>query len=470
MDELRRSLVSAERIGKPYEDLKDLWERIKEAIESEDDAVSAYKTFIYMARRYIAKQGSTDYTMVEELFDEVFAFVDECFDEFGDETIELKKNYAYFLYAKSKKVDKAREVLNSLLTNESDVWAWLEAISMERNFGDIENARRLFFKALDIVIYHPYDLFKAFAQFEREEGTLDELEFALEKIRLRAEYLGNQKKYNQKDGRQRENGRSAQNEHPQPIPSSSCTTSTTKRPHSVISKESDEKSKYEPNQPECTVYISNLHYSCSEQDIHKWFENIKEVRLAHGLNSKSNKGYAFVDFHDVDSAKQAIAKDNKIIFNNRKVFISEYNRDKIKGEKSAFRYNTSLEKNKLFLRNVHFDCTENEIEEFFNTYGRVSSVRIVTHKSGKPKGVAYVEFEEEQSASDALKADGSKLHKRKILVALSDPSVVKKEEPKPNDMDKMKQKESNFDETAATQRIGRVSRLMIPRSINKNSV
>lgn len=41
----------------------------------------------------------------------------------------------------------------------------------------------------------------------------------------------------------------------------------------------------------------------------------------------------------------------------------------------------------------------------FAVFGAIRDVRIVTHKSGKSKGCAYVEFEEESAASAALKAE-----------------------------------------------------------------
>ncbi|KHJ77769.1 hypothetical protein OESDEN_22611, partial [Oesophagostomum dentatum] len=59
--------------------------------------------------------------------------------------------------------------------------------------------------------------------------------------------------------------------------------------------------------------------------------------------------------------------------------------------------------------------------EAFSVFGKVKAVRIVTHISGKPKGVAYVEFETEEDAQKALEAPEIVLLERKLHVALSNP-------------------------------------------------
>ena len=45
----------------------------------------------------------------------------------------------------------------------------------------------------------------------------------------------------------------------------------------------------EPNNPDCTIYIANIDFNCTEQDISKWFENIKSIRIPHRIKSRANK-------------------------------------------------------------------------------------------------------------------------------------------------------------------------------------
>jgi len=227
---------------------------------------------------------------------------------------------------------------------------------------------------------------------------------------------------------------------------------------------------YQPENPNCTVVLANLDFSCTEKDIAELFEGIQQIRVAHKPNSKQNKGFAFVDFIDASSAQKAVSLDGKLTFRNRKIYISEYIEGKQKGQKSDFKFGTGLEKNKLFIRNLHFNSTEDELMDIFKKYGELKGVRIVTHKGGKPKGVAYVEFETEEAASEALKADGTKIHNRSISVVLSNPSISTQR--KINEPSHSAQQQSSSDASELPDaKLFRVPRLqMVPRSIHKGSV
>jgi RNA recognition motif-containing protein len=55
-------------------------------------------------------------------------------------------------------------------------------------------------------------------------------------------------------------------------------------------------------------------------------------------------------------------------------------------------------------------------------FGKLKEVRIVTYKNGKSKGLAYIDFEDEQSASKALiQTDGMLIGEQQIAVAISNP-------------------------------------------------
>lgn len=59
---------------------------------------------------------------------------------------------------------------------------WIEAVRMERHFGSIENARSLLYQGANTRLNQAYDFFEYFLQFEREEGTREQVDLALEKI------------------------------------------------------------------------------------------------------------------------------------------------------------------------------------------------------------------------------------------------------------------------------------------------
>ena len=68
----------------------------------------------------------------------------------------------------------------------------------------------------------------------------------------------------------------------------------------------------------------------------------------------------------------------------------------------AFKFNTGLEKNKLFVKNLDPETTQKELVEIFMKYGKLKEVRLPTYRNGHSKGIAFVDYEDELSAATAL--------------------------------------------------------------------
>ncbi|KZT19567.1 hypothetical protein NEOLEDRAFT_1077530 [Neolentinus lepideus HHB14362 ss-1] len=93
---------------------------------------------------------------------------------------------------------------------------------------------------------------------------------------------------------------------------------------------------------------------------------------------------------------------------------------------------TILQTSRLFVRNLAFSCTEDELRELFEPYGEVSQVHLPLDNSTKdPKGFAYVSFAQPTSAVAAYDAldkrsfQGRLLH---ILAAIDRRGKVQVEE------------------------------------------
>ena len=73
---------------------------------------------------------------------------------------------------------------------------------------------------------------------------------------------------------------------------------------------------------------------------------------------------------------------------------------------------------KLYVGNIPFTCTENELRDVFERHGAVSSVNVITDReTGRPRGFAFVEMDDASSADDAMRAlDGSDLGGRTLRV------------------------------------------------------
>lgn len=70
----------------------------------------------------------------------------------------------------------------------------------------------------------------------------------------------------------------------------------------------------------------------------------------------------------------------------------------------------------VFVGNVDYAVTPEELQLHFASCGTVNRVTILTDKAGGPKGFAYVEFLEAEAVPNAVLLNESELHARAIKV------------------------------------------------------
>ena len=61
----------------------------------------------------------------------------------------------------------------------------------------------------------------------------------------------------------------------------------------------------------------------------------------------------------------------------------------------TMQFPTTIDKHTLYVTNLPFEVNEQQIRDEFQTVGNIKQVRLVTNRSGKSKGFAYVEYETE---------------------------------------------------------------------------
>ncbi|KAM3715688.1 Nuclear RNA-binding protein [Dirofilaria immitis] len=467
-----------ERSNASPQEIDAKWPDARNAITTQEEGFFLYRTYIYLLRRRIAKQGSDDYTSVLEKFDEGAAFLAEKFGSHWDSPkAQYRKNHALFLYTLAKQPEKALKIWNDILASGSGhlAAAWIEAANLERFFGNINNARKLLYRAINSASDHPYTVFDALIQFEREVGTIEELDKALEKVNAQAGRISlrpqknkmektgkKRKKENEEDVEIKKRKDVRENEQELVIDKDELVNGameTATKIHkntevmNVDKKQVDGDgfvvpqlptqlsrpkttsgqdvglegtSKEASNEQRHTVFVSNLDFKLPTERLEEIFPNAKEIRLIYRGMSKLHKGFGYVDFLTEAEAREALKMDRTQI-DGRPVYVSEY-KPHDKGRNAEFRYSTGLERNKIFINNVHYDATEEQLKEIFAIFGKIRDIRIVTHKSGKSKGCAYIEYENDDEAAKAVKAgEDLILLERKLSVAISNPPKRKEQ-------------------------------------------
>jgi RNA recognition motif-containing protein len=80
------------------------------------------------------------------------------------------------------------------------------------------------------------------------------------------------------------------------------------------------------------------------------------------------------------------------------------------------------QKNKLYVGNLPYNITQEQLKEIFEKFGEVVEVIIITDKfSGRSKGFGFVTFVDEKAAEEALKMNEEEIMGRKIVVNIARP-------------------------------------------------
>lgn len=81
------------------------------------------------------------------------------------------------------------------------------------------------------------------------------------------------------------------------------------------------------NMDNTKLYVGNLSYDMTEQELKKYFESVGEVTHAkiifdESTSSKRSKGFGFIEMSNEENAKQAIEKLNGTEFMGRNIIVS----------------------------------------------------------------------------------------------------------------------------------------------------
>ena len=149
-----------------------------------------------------------------------------------------------------------------------------------------------------------------------------------------------------------------------------------------------------------------------------------------GMNVKNNEGSGDNDYDDAsdtsnsNSSSSSSDKDeDDIETNNRKKQGKELDSPQKEAEKESQSSSTiEFAADRLFVRNLPFYTTEEEVKELFSTFGHVIECHIPVDDSNHSKGYAFVKFAHSKEASESKQQlDGSSFQGRLIHVLSARP-------------------------------------------------
>ena len=161
------------------------------------------------------------------------------------------------------------------------------------------------------------------------------------------------------------------------------------------------------------IFVKNIPFKTTDSQLSDFFSRYGTVIKSEIMkrDNGSSSGVGFVEFATSEEKKNVLmANKDEFIIDGRKLEVKEAKLDRMDYSKTLYVGNLSYETKEETLKKFFIDFCQNLKGDF--------KVNIQTTFNGKPKGHAYVEFENSEDISNALKANGQKLDDRLLIVEM----------------------------------------------------
>ncbi|XP_004843785.1 probable RNA-binding protein 19 isoform X2 [Heterocephalus glaber] len=189
-----------------------------------------------------------------------------------------------------------------------------------------------------------------------------------------------------------------------------------------------------------TVKLRGAPFNVTEKNVTEFLAPLKPVAIRIVRNAHGNKtGYIFVDFSSEEEVKKAL-KCNREYMGGR--YIEVFREKQVPMAKEPLKSSTKAwqgrmlgeneeeedlaDSGRLFVRNLPYTSTEEDLEKLFSTYGPLSELHFpIDSLTKKPKGFAFVTFLFPEHAVKAYSAVDGQVFQGRMLHVL--PSTIRKE-------------------------------------------
>lgn len=154
---------------------------------------------------------------------------------------------------------------------------------------------------------------------------------------------------------------------------------------------------------------------------------LKSEIIENGEKKMISHEYGYVQFRHPEDAKRALTDLKDASINGRAVIINELSPLQAFQPKKTAQPEISEEddKNTIFVRNLHYRASKQEISEFFSEhFGKVKSVRIIKkteHGKRRSRGFGFVVFEDFDACQKALDIKEIEFKERLLKIELAKP-------------------------------------------------
>ncbi|XP_050205193.1 polyadenylate-binding protein 2-like [Mercurialis annua] len=160
-----------------------------------------------------------------------------------------------------------------------------------------------------------------------------------------------------------------------------------------------------------SLYVGDLDSNANETQLYDLFSQLGQVvsiRVCRDLSSKRSLGYAYVNYTNAHDAAQAMEVLNFTPFNGKPIRIMYSHRDPTIRKSGA---------GNIYIKNLDKTIDNKALHDTFSTFGNILSCKVVTDASGQSLGYGFVQFDNEDSAKNAIdKLNGMLLNDKQVFV------------------------------------------------------
>ncbi|CAN1276397.1 RNA-binding protein 39 [Linum perenne] len=186
--------------------------------------------------------------------------------------------------------------------------------------------------------------------------------------------------------------------------------------HTRRKKEDGAEPEADPERDQRTVFAYQICLKADERDVYEFFSRagkVRDVRLIMDRNSRRSKGVGYIEFYDVMSVPMAIALSGQPL-RGVPVMVkpSEAEKNLVQSTATASvgpggavnPYSGGARR--LYVGNLHFNITEDQLRQVFEPFGTVELVQLPVDETGHCKGFGFIQFARLEDAKNALNLNG----------------------------------------------------------------
>jgi len=173
-----------------------------------------------------------------------------------------------------------------------------------------------------------------------------------------------------------------------------------------------------------TVFVQQLAARLRTRELKDFFEKagpVAEAQIVKDRVSNRSKGVGYVEFKSEDTVAAALQlTGQKLLGIPVIVQLTEAEKNRqVRSTESSGNHPNSIPFHRLYVGNIHFSITEQDLQNVFEPFGELEFVQLQKDDTGRSRGYGFVQFRDATQARDALeKMNGFDLAGRPIRVGL----------------------------------------------------